>query len=206
LFQCSNASGAFLVEEVFNFSQEDLDPNDVFLLDVFSEVYVWVGDKSTAVEKKMALTTAAEYVKNATDGRSADTPIVLVHAGHEPSLFTSNFLGWNWEVAQSKADPNEAKLRALQGTGTTTVKASSVATGGSSASSPAPVSNGSKHPLAALQHKKDPKDLPSGVEPTRKEEYLQDSDFATVFKVSRDDFVKLPNWKKESLKKAAGLF
>ena len=32
LFQCSNASGAFTIEEIFNFSQDDLDPNDVFLL------------------------------------------------------------------------------------------------------------------------------------------------------------------------------
>lgn len=70
LFQCSNASGQFAIEELFNFSQEDLDPNDVFLLDAYNEVYVWVGDKSNATEKKMSLDAALQYVKNATDGRS----------------------------------------------------------------------------------------------------------------------------------------
>ncbi len=128
LFQCSNASGAFNVEELFNFSQEDLDPNDVFLLDAYNEVYVWVGDKSNAQEKKMSLDAALEYVKNATDGRSPgrfrnapyeliqlDTPVIKVSAGAEPPMFTAQFIGWNYELAASKEDPTEAKLRALKG-------------------------------------------------------------------------------------------
>jgi hypothetical protein len=73
LFQCSNATGQFVIEELFNWSQEDLDPNDVFLLDTFNEVYVWVGDKSNAIEKKMSFDAALEYVANATDGRQKGT-------------------------------------------------------------------------------------------------------------------------------------
>jgi hypothetical protein len=35
LFQCSNAHGYFFVQEVFNFSQDDLMNDDVMLLDSY---------------------------------------------------------------------------------------------------------------------------------------------------------------------------
>jgi hypothetical protein len=38
LFHGSNATGTFRLEEIFNFSQDDLDNDDVFILDVFTEV------------------------------------------------------------------------------------------------------------------------------------------------------------------------
>lgn len=58
LFWGSNASGSFKVEEIFNFTQDDLAEDDVFILDTYNEVYVWVGSGSNDVEKKMALETA----------------------------------------------------------------------------------------------------------------------------------------------------
>lgn len=38
LFLCSNATGTFKVEEVFNFSQDDLQDDDVMLLDTYTQV------------------------------------------------------------------------------------------------------------------------------------------------------------------------
>ena len=95
LFQCSNATGQFLVEEIMPFSQDDLDINDIFILDTFNELYVWVGEKSNDTEKKMAFETAIAYVTTAEDGRSPDTPIIRVTSGYEPKMFTCHFLGWN---------------------------------------------------------------------------------------------------------------
>jgi len=192
LFQCSNASGSFRVEEVFNFSQEDLDQNDIFYLDTYTEMYVWVGDKSNETEKKMAFQTAIEYVENAEDGRSKDTAIIKVIAGHEPKLFTCHFLGWDPIRAAAKEDPAEAKLRAAKG-----VQASP-----SSVRQAASVySNDRKHPIADLQ-----KGVPEGVDPSRKEDYLSDADFETVFKMKRDAFAKMPAWKKDNLKKSTNMF
>jgi len=107
LFQCSNASGAFRVEEIFNFTQSDLDDDDVFILDTFNEVYVWVGSGSNEIEKKMAMESAVSFVETATDGRSKDTPILRINAGFEPRLFTAFFQAWD----SSKRDNYERQLK-----------------------------------------------------------------------------------------------
>jgi len=190
LFQCSNASGSFSVEELFNFTQEDLDQNDIFLLDTYSEVYVWVGDKSNETEKKMSFQTAIEYVEKADDGRSKDTPIIKVVAGHEPKLFSCHFLGWDAVRAAAKEDPAEAKLRAARGGNTSSVREAA-----------AVYSTDKKYSLAELQ-----KGNPPGVEPTRKEEWLNDAEFESAFKMKRDAWAKLPAWKRDNVKKSMNMF
>lgn len=74
------------VDEVFDFLQDDLIDEDVMLLDTFSTVYVWVGSQAHPEEQKEAPKIAQEYVESATDGRSKDTPIVVVKANSEPLL------------------------------------------------------------------------------------------------------------------------
>ena len=201
LFQCSNATGAFRVEEIGGFAQDDLDNDDVMLLDTFNEVFVWVGAKSNETERKMALETAIEFVKSASDGRDPDTPIYRVSAGNEPPNFTAQFLGWDPALASSLEDPYERKMRELG--------AQSGAQAGGAAAAPAPVS--AQDALAEYSKKYSYEDLknrtiPSTVDQTKLEEYLEDADFATIFKMSRDEFSKLPGWKKQNKKKEAKLF
>lgn len=38
LFECSNQTGRFVATEIFDFSQDDLEEDDVFLLDVWDQV------------------------------------------------------------------------------------------------------------------------------------------------------------------------
>ncbi|GLC37864.1 hypothetical protein PLESTB_001484200 [Pleodorina starrii] len=45
-----------------------------------------------------------------------------------------------------------------------------------------------------------------GIDATRKEDYLSDTDFQTVFGMDRDAFKKLPSWKQAQAKKKANLF
>jgi len=45
-----------------------------------------------------------------------------------------------------------------------------------------------------------------GVDPAAKEAHLADDQFSTVFGMSRDEFVKLPKWKRDKQKKEVGLF
>ncbi len=48
--------------------------------------------------------------------------------------------------------------------------------------------------------------FPKGVDPTKKEEYLDDDEFEKLFGMSRDAYTKLPLMKKKTLKKKLGLF
>ena len=56
LFHCSNASGRFIVEEVPDFEQEDMYEDDVMILDLFSEAYVWLGKNCNRKEREQSLT------------------------------------------------------------------------------------------------------------------------------------------------------
>ncbi|XP_030625450.1 villin-1 [Chanos chanos] len=53
---------------------------------------------------------------------------------------------------------------------------------------------------------KGPKDLPEGVDHSRREDYLSDEDFESLLGCSRADFKRLPKWRQNDLKKKAGLF
>ena len=71
-----------------------------------------------------------------------------------------------------------------------------------------PMANGTdrnRYPLAVLQEK-DPEKLPADVDPIQKELFLHDSEFARVFKMERQAYESLPEWKRHSLKKSAGIF
>lgn len=111
LFHCSNASGAFETEEILEFSQDDLQLDDVYLLDVGSTVYVWLGPDANETERRGILELAAEYIK--ASGREG-TPVVQVKASQEPASFTCHFLGWDHAKAKVFQDPYEAKLAAMK--------------------------------------------------------------------------------------------
>lgn len=48
--------------------------------------------------------------------------------------------------------------------------------------------------------------LPAGVDPTQKEEYLDNASFTALFNMDRAAFRAQPKWKRDAAKKAAGLF
>ena len=48
--------------------------------------------------------------------------------------------------------------------------------------------------------------LPASVDKTKLEEYLSDEEFASVFGMSRADWLKVPAWKRGPIKKDKGLF
>lgn len=48
--------------------------------------------------------------------------------------------------------------------------------------------------------------LPTGVDPAKLETYLNDDEFFEVFKITREEFLQSPEWKREKLKKDVYLF
>nr|XP_020457982.1 villin-like protein [Monopterus albus] len=53
---------------------------------------------------------------------------------------------------------------------------------------------------------KPPSELPLGVDPSQREVYLTDVDFENLLGTRRADFLRLPKWRQNDLKKKAGLF
>lgn len=121
LFRISNditGPSGIVVEEIYSFTQEDLVDEDVMLLDVYTEIFLWVGRKSNRLEREEAMNIARKYIDlcSSTDGRSTDTPIAIVHSGRETNLFTHHFLGWDPDMPKKRefVDPYEEKLRKLK--------------------------------------------------------------------------------------------
>jgi hypothetical protein len=93
LFQCSNASGRFNVEEIFDFAQADLIPEDVMILDTYAQVFVWVGRDANEVEKKEGLKTAKDYIESDPSGRDLDSTQLLQvsHQGYGVQMLYHTF-------------------------------------------------------------------------------------------------------------------
>jgi advillin len=230
LFSASTATGSFKVEEVDNFDQTDLNDEDVFLLDTFTQLFVWIGSQSSQEEKDKAVQFAQRFIQEADDGRDKDIPIIAIHAGAEPSLFSCHFMGWDPEYTKRNvfADPYQARLDAIAAEKAkkagvaaplplpAPARAASVAavpapapvriasvssiSGASSAVGVNPPKPGS-FTLAELKGA-----LPVGVDPTQKEEYLDDATFKSVFNMERAAFRAQPKWKRDDAKKKQGLF
>nr|XP_033787634.1 villin-like protein [Geotrypetes seraphini]XP_033787635.1 villin-like protein [Geotrypetes seraphini] len=107
LFECSNQTGRFIMTEIVDFSQEDLDEDDVMLLDTWDEIFLWIGKLSNDYEKNEAMTSAKEYLRTHPAKRDLATPIIMVKQGFEPLTFTGWFNAWDthkWSDGKSYED------------------------------------------------------------------------------------------------------
>lgn len=96
LFGCSNKTGRFIIEEVpGEFTQDDLAEDDVMLLDVWNQVFIWIGKDANEVEKTESVKSAIKYIKTDPSGRDKNTLLVVVKQGYEPPTFTGWFLAWD---------------------------------------------------------------------------------------------------------------
>jgi len=273
LFEASTAKGAFRVEEVDNFTQDDLCNDDVYLLDTFTSLFVWVGSGATSEETTKAHEMAGNFVSNANDGRDPDMPVIQVNAGTEPIMFTQHFVPWDADFASKHSflDPYAARVAALK-EAEQKVKAAEAAAAPASDSNFKDVLGERRAALAAAEEEKrrqlleaetstvskigdplaerraaleaakekeraeilaaaeaaeaaskvaptvfkspsdfkfsldDLKGRVDGVDPAKKEEYLSDAEFQSVFNCSRSDFASQPAWKTKAAKQKAGLF
>ncbi|XP_054827114.1 villin-1 isoform X1 [Eublepharis macularius] len=206
LFQCSNKTGTFLATEISNFTQDDLEDDDVFLLDVWDQVFFWIGKEANETEKEAAAVTVQEYLRSHPSSRDLDTPIVVVKQGCEPPTFTGWFLAWDTLKWTDKKSYEELKAElgddnSLSELTSEIVEAKEVFTANTSF---AKLSIATYPPEQLVN--KPAEELPKDVNPSRKEDYLSEEDFIAVFGVSRQDYATLPQWKQQALKKEKGLF
>lgn len=189
LFQLSNATGNISVEEIVEFDQDDLIQEDVMLLDASHTIFAWFGAMSNKQEQQECVRIAKEYLESCPNERDGDTPIMLIKQGMEPPNFTGHFGAWDeekWNVEEIYAEAAEVD--------TTPVVVTNGFTMG--------YSNTGSIPYSVLTSD----ELPDNVDPSKKEEYLSDSEFQEVMGMNKEEFDGLPGWKKTNLKKSKSLF
>ncbi|KAG4915918.1 hypothetical protein JHK87_053475 [Glycine soja] len=106
------------VEEVYNFSQDDLLTEDILILDTHTEVFVWIGQCVDPKEKQKAFEIAQKYIDKAAslEGLSPHVPLYKVTEGNEPCFFTTYF-SWDHAKAMVPGNSFQKKVTLLFGTG-----------------------------------------------------------------------------------------
>ncbi|XP_053410654.1 advillin [Nycticebus coucang] len=201
LFECSNKTGRFIVTEITDFTQDDLNPGDVMLLDTWDQVFLWIGAEANVTEKERALATAQEYLHTHPSGRDTNTPILIIKQGFEPPIFTGWFLAWDphiWSAGKSYEQLKEEL-------GDTVAIMQITADMKNATLSLNPDSEPKYYPIEVLL-KNQNQELPEDVNPAKKENHLSEQDFVSVFGITRGQFAVLPGWKQLQLKKEKGLF
>jgi len=87
MFKVSEDSGRITCTEV-DFSRKSLSSSDCFIVDIGSEVYVWIGTGASALERKSALPFGQNYLVS--HGRPAHTPLTRVMEGAEMEVLYSH--------------------------------------------------------------------------------------------------------------------
>ncbi|KAG9142016.1 hypothetical protein Leryth_009373 [Lithospermum erythrorhizon] len=116
LFICKSFEGDLKVKEIFNFSQDDLTTEDVFVLDCHHEIYIWIGRRSKIGSKENALNLGLKFIgMDVLDRKmTVDAPIYVVTEGCEPPIFT-RFFEWDSLKANMLGNSFERKLAILKG-------------------------------------------------------------------------------------------
>ncbi|KAK3752621.1 hypothetical protein QZH41_018816, partial [Actinostola sp. cb2023] len=205
LFQFSNASGAFKIEEIFEFVQEDLIEDDVMLLDTYDEVFVWIGQGANDEEKRESLRTAMDYIKSDTSGRTLDDTVILqVKQGYEPLNFTGQFQAWDsekWSKGKTfeeiKADMgdkvSESNMRITEKEAYKIINYN-------------PDTFVPKKNYTYEQLTRPVCLIPRDVDIKIREKYLTDEEFFQVFGMDKHDFHAKPKWQQLDMKKKKKLF
>ncbi|KAK3041141.1 hypothetical protein RJ639_027593 [Escallonia herrerae] len=122
LFSSTFSKGDLKVTEIYNFSQDDLMTEDVFILDCHSDVFVWVGQQVDSKNKLHALTIGEKFLERdfLLEKLSSQAPIYVVMEGSEPPFFTRFF---TWDSAKSVMHGNsfQRKLAIVKNGGTPTL-------------------------------------------------------------------------------------
>eukprot|EP01116_Phalansterium_solitarium_P018985 TRINITY_DN517_c0_g1_i8.p1 TRINITY_DN517_c0_g1~~TRINITY_DN517_c0_g1_i8.p1 ORF type:complete len:649 (+),score=120.52 TRINITY_DN517_c0_g1_i8:863-2809(+) len=184
LWVCSIGTGVFKVEEIFNFCQDDLLAEDVFMLDAYDDIYVWIGKLADDKEKSMSYELAVDFARKAPDGRDGSklaTRVWVVLQGHEPLVFTTHFHGWDVSKYSSRQQEFSSGLTSVE---------------------KILAEYNRQYSLVELQNKSYPK----GLDTARLEQYLSDSEFLEAFGVTKPEFEGWPIWKKQKTKRELLLF
>jgi hypothetical protein len=61
------------VQEIYNYTQDDMLNDDIMILDAYSTINVWIGNRSNEFEKRGAYKSATKYLASVKDERDKDS-------------------------------------------------------------------------------------------------------------------------------------
>lgn len=112
LFAVINNKEKLEAEEIHNFEQDDLFPEDVLILDTHAEVIIWVGHLTESKEKEHAFETGEKYIDlvASMDCLSPHVPLYRVQEGNEPCFFTTFF---HWDPTKATVQGHTFNTKAV---------------------------------------------------------------------------------------------
>ena len=207
LFECSNASGEFLIEEIINFQQDDLDTTDVMLLDAWECIFMWVGLEANEEEKMKSVQAASDYLNTHPAGRNPKTPLITIKQGYEPYNFTGWFQAWDPEMWGPVSWNNYVARGDTVASGKAiSLEKESIDKRREDYNSRGDYQNVTEFYDYSLLKSVEVENLPPNVDVTKKENYLSDQEFVDVFGMDKKSFSSLKEWKKKDMKVKVGLF
>ncbi|XP_021277683.1 villin-4 isoform X1 [Herrania umbratica] len=119
LFSCTFSKGNLKVMEIYNFTQDDLMTEDIFILDCHSDIFVWVGQQVDTKTKLQALTIGEKFLEHdfLLESMSHETSIYIVMEGSEPPFFT-RFFSWDSAKFTMHGNSFQRKLTIVKNGGT----------------------------------------------------------------------------------------
>ncbi|KAK9989703.1 hypothetical protein SO802_029942 [Lithocarpus litseifolius] len=122
LFSCHFSKGNLKVTEIYNFTQDDLMTEDIFILDCQSEIFVWVGQQVDSKNRVHALTIGEKFLERdfLLEKLSHEAPVYIVMEGSEPPFFT-RFFTWDSGKFSMIGNSFQRKLTLVKNGGTPTV-------------------------------------------------------------------------------------
>ncbi|PHT61019.1 Villin-2, partial [Capsicum annuum] len=105
LFSCTFSKGELKVTEIYNFNQDDLMTEDVFILDCHSDLYIWVG-QMVEYKNKMQALAIGEVVNVEVDrkfGMSIYRIVILVWLFNEGMRCLNSLNDWKLQELSKRA-------------------------------------------------------------------------------------------------------
>lgn len=202
--------GSLEVYQARALCQRDMSSSRVCIIDTFKEIFVYVGCNAPHQDELDATNAALGMARVFKDGRTRQTPVIVVYEGKEPLRFKAYFSNWvprkskeqiaaekEEEEEKKKAD-NEEKTQEAQNTSND--DADGTARPIAPALPPEDEDDELGRDYYSYEQLCKPEKLPVGVDRTCLDSYLSDDDFEKVYGMRRSDFVALPEWRQTELR------
>jgi villin 1 len=98
LYLASLVQGQIQLEQIFAFNQMDLTPENIYLLDAGSIIYVWLGSLVASEQKQAAWIIALHLISIHPIPRNITVPIAVIKQSYEPITFIGFFDKWDTKL------------------------------------------------------------------------------------------------------------